>query len=137
MPWERVVAIRDFHDGPRGGVAFLDGQLHVFQSVWDDAKDDYADEFDLMPIDKALLPLIEEQERIWQRWLAASKRGEVSPYTDPHMTLPADRHRSDELAAQLGSKLEAHPEKSVRRLAEFRLVDDDAHAEVRWSSPKS
>ena len=33
-------------------MAFLDGQLHVFQSVWDDAKDGYADEFDLMPIDK-------------------------------------------------------------------------------------
>lgn len=64
MSWERVVTVEDFYDRPRRGVAYLDGKLHVYESPFDDAEDDYSEIYSLTPIDEALLPLIEEKWNI-------------------------------------------------------------------------
>ncbi|WP_205944916.1 hypothetical protein [Pelagibius litoralis] len=137
MCWERVVTIEDFYDGPRGGVAFLNGRLHVFESVFDKARDEYSEEFNLTPIDEALLPLIEEKWKIWTRWATAYHAGKTSSDTNP--ALPADRPRHDELKATLDPLLVTDSAKAVRRLGEFRDVDimgSDHDAEVRWSLSK-
>jgi hypothetical protein len=137
MRWERVVAIYEFYDGPRRGVAFLDGKLYFFDSVFEEVEDNYSEEFDLTPIDEALLPLIEEDWRIWTRWATAYHAGETS--LDTHPALPADRPRHDELKAILDPLLVVNSDKAVRRLAEFRninIISWVRDAEVRWLLPQ-
>ena len=136
MCWERVVTIDYFHDGPRHGVAFLDGKPHVYDSVFDEAEDEYSDEFELPPIDAALVPLIEERRRIQNNWALAFRAGETS--LDNHPALPVDRGRYEELNAILDPLLATKSENAPRRIAEFRIIDtiDSEHdAEVRWSLP--
>jgi hypothetical protein len=135
MCWDRVVTINDFMDGPRGGVAFLDGRPHVFQSVFDEVEDNYSDEFGLSPIDEALLPLVEEQIAIWESWAAKFRAGEAS--SDTHPELSSDNSRYNELKAILAPLLIVDPEKSIRRLAEFRFTGADHRiTEVRWFLPQ-
>ncbi|MPZ12658.1 MAG: hypothetical protein GEU89_20975 [Kiloniellaceae bacterium] len=135
MCWERVFAITYFHDGPRGGVALLDGRPHVFRSVFDEVEDDYSDEFDLAPIDEALLPLIKEQKAIWERWAAMFHAGETSMDTNPDLS--SEESRYNELKAILDPLLVVDTEKSIRRLAEFRYTGTDHNVpEVRWSLPE-
>jgi hypothetical protein len=136
MCWERVVTITDFYDGPTDGVAFFDGKPHAYQRLFDYAEDEYSDEYDLMPIDEALLPLIEEQWSIWIRWATAFHAGETP--LDTHPALSEDRHRYDELKATLDPLLVVDSKKPVRRFAEFRYIDIigwEHDAEVRWSLP--
>lgn len=135
MCWKRVIRIEDFYDRPRGGVAFLEGKPHSYQSLWSDAEDDYSDENSLMLIDEALLPLMEEKWSIWVRWETAFHRDETS--RDAHPALSAERQCYDELKALLDPLPAVDPEKSRRLLAEFRNVVGGWNGlEVRWASPK-
>jgi hypothetical protein len=60
---ERVYAVEEFWDGPRSGVADVGGEPHAFESVFDEALDDWSDEVLLRPIDAPTLARVVEAWR--------------------------------------------------------------------------
>jgi hypothetical protein len=67
-PFERVYTMTDYYDGPRRGIADFDGRPHTYDAVFDYAQDDYAEPYDLRPVDAETLQLALEAWQIWQRW---------------------------------------------------------------------
>ena len=66
-----VVYTYEWYDGPRQGVAKLEGTPHLFQSEWRDGEDMDADTFLLMPIEPDTFALVLEDWSIWRRWETA------------------------------------------------------------------
>lgn len=120
--WEPVIALYDYYDGPRSGVALCGGEPHVFESEFSEADDGYTDRFYVMKIEPALLPLIQEGWEIWLRWCHAFHRGEAALETHP--ALEQDRSRSDEIQAAIGDRLIVMRDRSRTLQATFR-----------WSKP--
>jgi hypothetical protein len=116
--FEKVYTTTDYYDGPRGGIADFEGRPHVYASAFDDLRDGYTDTFLLMPIDDELFRLALEDWKTWCRWEDALHTGHTTH--DTHPTLPEDRPRHDELKRQIGDRLIARPEMSVRARGEFR-----------------
>ena len=52
-PFEDVLEVSEYFDGPRTGVALYLGRPHKFRSLWRDVhgSDDMADVFELTPVD--------------------------------------------------------------------------------------
>jgi hypothetical protein len=135
--FERVHAVTDFWDGPRGGVADFGARPHAFASRWDEG-DDWDPALRLAPIDDATLALVLEDWAIWTRWEDAFHAGATS--IDTHPALPADRARHEELAALLAPRLDVPADAELRAAAEFRVRPGapwrgkgSAPLEVRWT----
>lgn len=47
---EKVIKSTDWWDGPKQGLAYYNGQVCIYERVFDDELDDYTDEYDLVPI---------------------------------------------------------------------------------------
>ncbi len=134
MMWSRVVTIEDFWDRPRGGIAFNSGKLVAYKSQWDENADDYSDYYGVMPINEALLPLIEESWEIWIRWSNAFNVGETTKETHP--ALPKDRERREVLVRTIKPRIEVDEESCECLCAEFRSVQSGWNGtEVRWYKP--
>lgn len=135
--WEPVITVTDFYDRPRGGVAFFEGQPHVYACYFDEASDAYSDNYFLMPIDDDLLALAKEDWAIWLRWRVAFDRGEVALETHP--ALPSDRPRHAEIVRLSQGMFEIDPARSVLRHGRFRRgrvhYSTAIDAEVAWSAP--
>ncbi|MBL8900336.1 MAG: hypothetical protein JNM84_22075 [Planctomycetes bacterium] len=143
--FEIVHTVTDYYDGPRAGIAELEGGPHFYQAVWavdgDDDDDPNAGTYLLTPIDRETLALALEDGEIWARWVEAFERGEAEIASHP--ALPADRERHDELQKLLGDRLRIDPANVVRRRAEFRrragaparCLHGARVLEVRWSAP--
>jgi hypothetical protein len=97
----------DYHDGPRGGIADFDGRPHAYSSVFDHEGDEYADTFDLVPVDDETLQLALEAWAISTRWWRAYLAGEPVP-SGPRL-LPSDRARHDELVPVLRAQIPRTP----------------------------
>ncbi|MCO5978678.1 hypothetical protein [Ideonella oryzae] len=117
MSTDRVLTINDYYDGPRLGVAELNGIPHIYESEFDHNTDEYGDTYFLSPIGKELLSAVLEDWEIWLRWEAARKRGEVEAETHP--ALPSERARHEELKVFVGTKLQADPVARKRYRASF------------------
>jgi hypothetical protein len=130
-PFERVYTMTDYYDGPRGGIADLDGRPHLYSSPFEFWKDEYEDLYELRPVDGDTLALALEDWEIWLRWEEAFHAGRTAP--DAHPALPADRARHDELAPLLAARLAALPRPSIRARGEFRPSGRGRWLEVRWS----
>ena len=132
MAWERVYTINNFWDRPRLGVADLSGRPHIYESPFNQAKDDYEDFYVVSPIEAELLALVLEDWEIWIRWCEAIDRGETSKETHP--ALPQDRARHNELKALIDTRLKPDPTNSQKLKAEFRNVRLGWNGlEVQWS----
>lgn len=137
--FEIVHTVTDFYDGPRAGIADLNGSPHLYQAEWDTELDDYADTFLLMPIDLETLALALEDWAIWQRWEDAFHHGLADQSSHP--ALSSDRQRHEELKRLLSGRLQADAKSSVRKCGEFRVRPDAAvrpvfsNLEVRWHDP--
>jgi hypothetical protein len=116
--YEKVYTVTDYYDGPRCGIADFCGKPHVYESVFDDLRDGYTDEFLLMPIEEDVLRFALEAWQIWCRWEDAFHERRTPP--DTHPALPEDRKRHEELKAVIGDRLSAKTESSLRANAEFR-----------------
>src|SRR5277367_2520052 len=103
MAWERVYTTNDYYDGPRLGVADVEGVPNIYQSPFDEARGDYAEYFLVAPITSDLLDLVQEDWAIWIRWERAFKRGETSTATHP--ALPPERERHEEIKRLIGDRL--------------------------------
>ena len=133
--WNRVVTIEDFWDGPRSGVAFRDGVLVAYKSLWDEDLHDYSAFYGVTAIDGNLLPLIEEKWAIWIRWSDAYDAGTTTCTTHP--ALPDDRSRYEDLSAFLEPRTKVDEKSCIRLQAEFRCVQKGWNGtEVRWRSDK-
>ena len=67
-PPERVHVENEWYDGPRAGVADVDGIPHRFKSIFDEAEGRYLETFLVWPIDEKLVALEVEQWRIFVEW---------------------------------------------------------------------
>lgn len=132
MAWERVYTINDFWDGPRLGVADVNGLPHIYQSQFNDRRDDFDDFFVVSPIDPELFQLILEDWEIWVRWSDAFDRGETTQHTHP--ALDYDRPRHDELNKLIGNRLKPDLANARTLKAQFRSIQKGWNGmEVRWS----
>lgn len=130
MAWERVHTTNDYYDGPRLGVADVERAPHIYQSPFDEARDDYAEYFLVAPISADLLNLVLEDWAIWIRWERAFKRGEASTATHP--ALPAERERHEELKRLIGDRMFVDATTGRKLNGEFRTTREGVE-EVQWS----
>lgn len=112
MKTDCVLTINDYYDGPRLGIAELNGVPHIYEAEFDHSTDEYGDTYFLSPIDKQLLVAVIEDWEIWCRWNKAHKQGEVT--IDTHPALPHERSRHEELKDIIGDRLKADPSKRSR-----------------------
>jgi hypothetical protein len=103
MAWEPVHTVNDYYDGPRLGIADVDGVPHIYEAEFDHSSEDYGDTYYVSPIDEGLLALVLEDWEIWLRWDSAFKRGEAS--VESHPALPQDRERHEALKIAIGDRL--------------------------------
>lgn len=132
--WDRVWTVTDYDDGPRGGIADVDGVPHVYQCEFDDAVDEYGDIFRLAPVTPELMALAMEDWAIWRRFEDAFRAGQAS--IADHPALPAERSRHDELRALIGDRLQLAEDQGFLRRGVFRppyaRCNDGIEALVRW-----
>ena len=132
MAWDRVYTVNDFWDRPRFGVADVSGQPHIYESPFNEARDDYEDFYVLSPIEPTLLALVLEDWDIWLRWSDAFDRGEATQETHP--ALPKDRKRHDELQVAIGKRFKTDPLHLRQLNGEFRNGHRGWRGlKVRWS----
>ena len=102
-----VYAIEGYYDGPESGFADFRSQPHRFDVAkeWT-VRDRTIRLFRLHQIDKEQLRLALEQQRLWSRWSASYRRGELPnelPY--PERVLPEDLQEYRALAARVEALL--------------------------------
>jgi hypothetical protein len=92
---EPVHTVDDYYDGARRGIAEFEGNPHYYECQFDVDRHEYSSVFRLTPITNEVFELAMERNRIWLRWSAAFKNGQVTIETHP--ALPEERPRYDEL----------------------------------------
>src|SRR3954462_14007265 len=100
MSWDHVLTINDYWDGPRRGIADVNGVPHIYESEFDHGADECSDTYLVSPIERSLLSIVLEDWEIWLRWHAAYQAGEVSLGTHP--ALPEDRERYETIQQAIG-----------------------------------
>jgi hypothetical protein len=119
---DRVLTVNEYYDGPRLGVAELNGIAHVYEAEFDHNSDEYGDTYFLSPIDEGLLGLVLEDWAIWCRWHSAYGRGDVT--LESHPALPEDRQRHEELKRLIGNGLSADPNNRRRFKGTFSAATE-------------
>ncbi|NVD98901.1 hypothetical protein [Massilia sp. BJB1822] len=82
-PFERVYVENAWYDGPRAGVADIQGVPHRFRSLWDEKEDEYLSTFEVWPVSPVELELEIEQWCIFVDWNSRYESGEVDLDTHP------------------------------------------------------
>lgn len=138
--FEIVHTVTDYYDGPRCGIADLDGAPHLYEAEWREESGNYADTFLLTPIDAETLALALEDWTIWRRWEDAFRRGLADQSSHP--ALPSDRTRHEQLQGLLRGRLMTDAGRAVRKCGEFRTCQSaesigpgSRPLEVRWYDP--
>lgn len=133
--FERVHVELSWYDGPREGIADVDGVPHYFLNHGF-APTDAADEYLVWPADRGVVAFEREQWAIFARWYLRAEAGTAAPDTHPGQGGVDARY--DELTAQLAPHRE--PPACARRLvAELRSADgpryrvDGVGYWIRWS----
>jgi hypothetical protein len=137
--YEIVFTVTDYYDGPRRGIANLRGKPHLYECVFDEAKDDYSKIFQLTPVDNELFSAALEDWEIWKRWWLAFHNGKTDMASHP--ALPEDRAGHEDLAKRLHS-LKTDPIRSVKQIATFDVVGNSSlpkgvirPLQVTWTEP--
>ncbi|MFD8019550.1 hypothetical protein ACFV6G_03895 [Streptomyces lavendulae] len=116
--FERVYAELEWYDGPRVGLADVNGKPHYFQNHDYDHADE-ADVYQVWPASEAVVELEREQWAIFARWNERREAGEVGPESHPgHGGIDA---RYDELELLLVPHHQA-PDSARRLVGELRFV---------------
>jgi hypothetical protein len=130
MAWDRVHTVNDYHDGPRLGIADVDGVPHIYEAEFDHSSDEYSDTYFVSPVDESLLALVLEDWEIWLRWDSAFKRGEVS--IESHPALPEDRQRHEVLKIAIGDRLKVDRAQAGYMKARFGTSPRNGGTIVEW-----
>ena len=102
---DRVYTINDYFDGPRLGIADVDGVPHIYEAEFDHSSDEYGDTYFASPVDGNLLALVLEDWEIWLRWQSAYQAAKASIEAPP--ALPQDHERHQALTTAIGGRLRA------------------------------
>ncbi|WP_326587134.1 hypothetical protein [Streptomyces sp. NBC_01294] len=117
--FRRVYAELDWHDGPRAGLADIDGRPHYFRSHDYDQADE-ADEYVVWPASEAAVVLEREQWAIFARWNQRREAGAAGPESHPgHGGVDA---RYDELTRLLAPHRQPADD-ALRLVGEVRFDD--------------
>ncbi|MEU1289795.1 hypothetical protein [Kitasatospora sp. NPDC005856] len=136
--YERVYVELDWYDGPRAGLADVDGVAHYFRAVHDHARPDAPDdEYVVWPVSESVLALEREQWAIFADWDTRRTAGCADSASHPgNGGIDA---RYDELEVRLAPL--RHPPAHARRVtAQWRSIPGPRyHAEgvdclVKWRS---
>jgi hypothetical protein len=116
--FERVYAELDWYDGPRHGVAQIDGVAHYFRAVQDYNRVGFPDnEYLVWPLGESVLALEREQWAIFVDWAKTAREGTAD--ADTHPGLGGVNRRYDELTTLLASHREV-PADARRLTATWR-----------------
>ncbi len=140
MAFERVYTIWDYYDGPRSGIANVNGQPHYYDCEWSDEQDDFANTFLVVPVDEEKLAIALKDWESWRKWEFAFHRGELDLSTHPVNVTGVPSHASFE--AEFRSKIDVLRANSVRLHAQFRALPGQDELpqgvmralEVEWTS---
>lgn len=80
---DRILAIWDFMDRPRSGIATFEGVQHYFECVFDDEADDYSRVYVLKVLPATLEPLVQKRTAIWREWRARFDAGDATLNSHP------------------------------------------------------
>jgi hypothetical protein len=130
MAWDRVHTVNDYYDGPRLGIADVDGVPHIYELEFDDGSDEYNDRYFVSPIDESLLALVLEDWEIWLLWQSAFERGEVS--IESHPALPEDRERHEALKIAIGDRFKVDRAQARYMKARFGTSPPNGYTIVEW-----
>ena len=130
MGWDRVHTVNDYYDGPRRGIADVDGVPHIYEAEFDYSSDEFGDTYFASPVDGNLLAAVMEDWEIWLRWEAAFKRGEATVETHP--ALPQDRERHEALKIAIGDRLRVDRAHAKYLKARFETSPSDRSTIVEW-----
>jgi hypothetical protein len=122
-PPEHVLVENEWYDGPRAGLANVNGQPHRFVSQWDEEEDQYLGTFLVWPVDAEEVALEQEQWRIFVAWNQKYEAGEVDTTTHPGH--PGVNGRWDEIAKQLATRREAVPSNAKRAKAQMVHLEQE------------
>ena len=132
MAWDRVYTVNDYYDGPRLGIADVDGVPHIYEAEFDHSSDEYGDTFFVSPVDESLFALVLEDWEIWLRWDSAFKRGEAS--VESHPALSEDRARHEALKIAIGDRLRVDRAQAKYMRARFQTSPKNGRTIVEWRS---
>lgn len=127
MAWDRVHTVNDYYDGPRLGIADVDGVPPICEAEFDHSSDEYGDTYFVSPVYESLLALVLEDWEIWLRRNSAFKRGDCPSRVTSR--LPQDRERHEALKIAIGDHLRvdrAHA-KYLRAALKHHLICRVAH----------
>lgn len=120
-PFEHVFVENEWYDGPRAGIANVNGQPHRFVSQFDEEDDEYLGTFLVWPVNAKEFALEQEQWQIFVAWNELYEAGAVG--TDSHPGHPGTNARWDELTSLLAPKRQPAPANAQRAKAHFAHVE--------------
>ena len=119
-PPEHVFVENEWYDGPRAGVANVNGEPHRFVSQWDEEEGECIGTFLVWPVSPEVVALEQEQWRIFVAWNEQYETGKADTTTHPGH--PGTNKRWDEITLQLASRSESAPAGAKRAKALFVVV---------------
>jgi hypothetical protein len=120
-PPERVYVENERYDGPRAGVADINGIPHRFKSLFDEAEDDDLGTFVVWPIDAATLKLEIEQWKIFVEWNASYESRTSKPESHPGNT--GTNRRWDQIDELLKESRENVPDNAQSAVVKVEPID--------------
>jgi hypothetical protein len=126
-PPEHVYVENEWYDGPRAGVADINGSPSRFKSLFDEKDDDYTGTFLIWPIDKLTLDLEIEQWNIFVAWNSLYESGRAVLQCHPgHGGVDA---RWDDLQVLLERSRAEVPPDARRAIAQVDDIERDGRYE--------
>jgi hypothetical protein len=126
-PAEHVYVENEWYDGPRAGIADVNGLPHRFTSQWDEVEDEYLGTFLVWPVSSEELAMEQEQWAIFVSWNDQFEAGAVD--TNSHPGHVGTNPRWDEVERQLASKRKSIPPTAKRAKAQVFSL----HREPRYA----
>lgn len=120
-PPERVYVENDWFDGPRTGIADINGRPHRFKSLFDEEEGQYLGTFLVWEVAQAVVELEQEQWRIFATWNVLYEDGEVA--IDSHPGHGGKCTRWDEIDVLLRDDRADVPLFARRALAKLIYID--------------
>ena len=119
-PPERVYVENEWYDGPRAGIADVNGKPYRFKSLFDETEDEYLGTFLVWPVDQKVVELEQEQWRIFATWNALYEAEKST--TDSHPGHGGKSARWDEIEVFLRTNRTEVPSLAQRALAEVTYI---------------
>jgi hypothetical protein len=120
-PAERVYVENEWYDGPRAGIADVNGHPRRFKSLFDEAEDENLGTFLVWAVDSGELDLEIEQWQIFAEWNALYESGRAG--VDSHPGHGGRSARWDQIEALLQPSRSQVPPEAQRAVAKLERID--------------